>query len=140
MDLKETFQAFRRQWILTTALLLITLIITLSAAIKLPSSYKASVTVALLNSATSSQAIGGGNPYLSFDESLVETANVLVIEVGNQQTAAALNRQGYTASVQATVLSENPENEEPFIQISVSGKNADSVERTVQGVTATPFL
>ena len=65
MDLKETFKAFRRQWILTAALLLLTLIITLGSAIKLPATYKAAVTVALLNSASSSQAIGGGNPYLA---------------------------------------------------------------------------
>ena len=136
MDLKETFKAFRRQWILTAALLLLTLIITLGSAIKLPATYKAAVTVALLNSASSSQAIGGGNPYLAFDESLVETANLLVIEVSNQQTTAALHRQGYTASFQAAVLSENPENEEPFIQVSVTGKNAGGVEQTVHGVTA----
>ena len=78
--------------------------------------------MALLNSATSSQTIGGGNPYLSFDESLVETANVLVIEVSNQRTTAALHRQRYTASFQAAVLSENPENEEPFIQVTVPAR------------------
>lgn len=136
MDLRETFQVFRRQWILTSALLLLTLIITAVSALTLHSSYQASATVALLNSATSSQTIGGGNPYLSFDDSLVETANVLVIEASSQQTAAQLRRQGYTASFQATVLAENPETEEPFVQISVSGSSADSVERTVRGVTA----
>jgi hypothetical protein len=66
----------------------------------------------------------------------VEAANVLVIEVSNQQTTATLHSQGYTASFQATVLAENPENEEPFIQVSVTGKNAGGVEQTVHGVTA----
>src|ERR1700733_3873715 len=136
MDLRETFQVFRRQWILTFALLLLTLIITLVTAITLPPSYRASVTMALLNSDASSRAIGGGNPYLSFDDSLVETANVLVIEVSDQQTAAMLRQQGYTASFQATVLSENPENEEPFIAVAVTGSSAAGVERAVHGVTA----
>jgi capsular polysaccharide biosynthesis protein len=137
MNLRESLSVFWRRWILTSVLLLITLIVCLISAFKLPASYKATVTVALLNSATSAQANGGGtNPYLSFTSSLVETANVLAIQLGSQQTTAALQSQGYTASLQATVLSENAENEEPFIQVVVSGRSAASVEQTVHGVTA----
>jgi hypothetical protein len=137
MNLRESLRVFGRHWILTSVLLLLTLIVCLISALRLPASYKATVTVALLNSATSSQANGGGtNPYLSFTASLVETANVLAIQLGSQQAAAALQSQGYTGSLQATVLSENAENEEPFIQVSISGSSAASVERTVHGVTA----
>jgi hypothetical protein len=137
MNLRESLRVFLRHWILTSVLLLLTLIICAFSALRLPASYKASVTVALLNSATSSEANGGGaNPYLSFTTSLVETANVLAIQLGSQQAAAALQSQGYTASLEATVLSENAENEEPFIQVSISGRSAAAVEGTVHGVTA----
>src|ERR1700733_5498791 len=136
MDLREPFRVFLRHRILTSVLLLLTLILTAASTVILPASYKASATVTLLNSPTSSQAIADGNPYLSFDPSLVEAANVLVIEITNEQNTAALNLQGDTASFQAVVLSENPENEEPFIQVSVSGGNADNVEQTLHGVIA----
>lgn len=133
MDLRKSFRALWRHRIATFAILFLALASTLGAAIKLPWSYKASTTVILLDSSKSSAADASGNPYLSFNTSLVQTANVLAIELGSPQVTEALQAQNYTAAYQAQVLSENPENEEPFIQISVGGSNANTVENTLHG-------
>jgi hypothetical protein len=135
MDLRESLRVFRQHWFLTSVLLLLTVAVSSLFAITLPVSYSASSTVALLNSPASSQTIGGGNPYLSFDASLVETANLIVIQLGSQENMSSLQSQGDTASFEATVLAQNPETEEPFIQIEVSGKNKGMVTRTLQAVT-----
>ncbi len=136
MDLSNSFGVLWRRKGLTSLLLLLTLAGAAGVAVLLPWTYKASVTETLLNSKQSSDALGGGNPYLAFDSAMVEMANVLTLKLSDSQNTLALQQQGDTASFQAQVLSENAQNEEPFIQISVSGKSKDVVAQTLQGVTA----
>jgi hypothetical protein len=136
MDFSNSLGVLWRRKGLTFLLLLLTLAGAAGVGVLLPWTYKESVTETLLNSQQSSQSLGGGNPYLSFDAAMVEMANVLTLKLANVQTTNALAQQGDTASYQAQVLSENAQNEEPFIQISVSGKSAANVAQTLQGVTA----
>jgi hypothetical protein len=117
-------------------LLILTLLGAAGAGAKLPWTYNASITEDLLNSKQSSATLGGGNPYLSFDSAMVDMANLLAIKVANDANTLALQQEGYTASFQAQVLAENPETEEPFIQISVKGRHKEVVARTLQGVSA----
>lgn len=121
---------------LTFALLVLTLLGVGAVAYILPWTYKASITETLLDSKQSSEVLGGGNPYLSFNSPMVEMANLLTLELTNTANAAVLQKEGDTASFQAQVLSENPESEEPFIQIAISGKNEEAVSQTLQGVAA----
>lgn len=136
IDLTDTLNVLWRRKGLTFALLLLTLIGVAGAAVKLPWTYKASDTETLLNSESSSQTIGGGNPYLSYDSALLDVANVLALKLTDNQNTLALQQQGDTASFQAQVLTENEENEEPFIQISVSGSSKAAVAQTLQGTVA----
>lgn len=136
MDFREAIHVMRQHWIVTCAILLLTLVGTMGAALELPWSYKASATVILLDSSASSNASSDGNPYLSFDTSLVQIANILTIELGAPQAAQALQAENDTASYQMQVLSQNQDNEEPFIQVSVSGSNTSTVKNTLSGVTA----
>jgi hypothetical protein len=136
MDFGNSFGVLWRRKGLTSLLLLLTLAGAAGVAVLLPWTYKASVTETLINSKQSSDALGGGNPYLSFDSAMVEMANVLTLKLSDAQTTSALEQQGDTASFTPMVLSENAQNEEPFIQISVSGKSKDVVAQTLQGVTA----
>jgi capsular polysaccharide biosynthesis protein len=136
MDFDGSFGVLWRRKGLTFALLILTLVGTGFAGIILPWRYNASITETLLNSEGSSKTLGGGNPYLSFDSSMVDMANILALRLTNDTNTLALQQNGYTASFQAQVLSENPETEEPFIQISVEGDNKEAVARTLQGVTA----
>jgi hypothetical protein len=136
MDFSNSLGVLWRRKGLTFLLLLLTLAGAVGVGALLPWTYKESVTETLLNSQQSSQSLGGGNPYLSFDAAMVEMANVLTLKLADAQTTNALAQQGDTASYQAQVLSENAQNEEPFIQISVSGKSSANVAQTLQGVTA----
>jgi hypothetical protein len=135
MDFGGSFGVLWRRKGLTLALLMLTLLVAVCAGVILPWKYNASVTETLLNSESSSQTLGGGNPYLSFDAAMVDMANLLAMKLTDNANTLALQQNGYTASFQAQVLSENPENEEPFIQITVNGSNKQAVASTLQGIT-----
>lgn len=135
MDFDGSFGVLWQRKGLTTALLILTLLGVVCAGVMLPSRYNASITVTLLNSASSSKTLGDGNPYLSFDSAMVDMANFLALKLPDDVNTSALQQKGSTASFQAQVLSENAETEEPFIQISVEGGNKETVVRTLQEVT-----
>lgn len=132
----NSFSVLWRRKGLAFTLLILTLLGAVGAGIMLPWTYNASITETLLDSKQSSEALGGGNPYLSFNSPMVEMANLLAMKLTSSANTLALQENGYTASFQTQVLSETPENEEPFIQISVSGSNQEVVARTLQGVAA----
>jgi hypothetical protein len=136
MDSGGSFGILWRRKGLTLALLMLTLLGAAGAGIKLPLKYNASITATLLNSKKSSETLGDGNPYLSFDSAMVDMANLLALKLTSDANTLALQQNGYTASFQAQVLSENDENEEPFIQVSVEGDGKETVGRTLQGVAA----
>jgi len=133
MDSNGSLGVLWRRKGLTFTLLILTLLGAACAFVILPWKYNASITETLLNSEQSSKTLGGGNPYLSFDSAMVDMANLLAVQLTNNANVLALQQNGYTASFQAQVLSENPETEEPFIQISVSGRKEESVAQTLQG-------
>jgi hypothetical protein len=136
MDFGGSFGILWRRKGFTLALLMLTLLGAAYAGIRLPLKYNASITVTLLNSKESSNTLGDGNPYLSFDPAMVDMANLLALKLTSDSNSLALQQSGYAASFQAQVLSENPENEEPFIQVSVEGDSKEAVALTLQGVAA----
>lgn len=136
MNFGGSFGILWRRKGLTLSLLLLTLLGAACAGVILPWKYSASITETLLNSESSSETLGGGNPYLSFDAAMVDMANLLAVKLTSNANTLILQQNGYTASFQAQVLSENPENEEPFIQITVDGSSKETVSQTLQGVTA----
>jgi hypothetical protein len=131
MEVMETFQVLRRRRLLSSVLLLLTVAGTAGAAVKLPWTYQSVAQTVLLNSNTASKA-SGGNPYLAFDPSLTQTANVLCLELMDPRTAHALASEGYSAGYQVVV---NSVTGGPVIQITVTGSNAGTVEHTLSGVT-----
>lgn len=136
MDFGGSFGVLWRRKGLTVTLLILTLLVSACAGVILPWKYSASITETLLDSESSSETLGGGNPYLSFNAAMVDMANLLAMKLTSDANTLALQQNGYTASFQAQVLSENPQNEEPFIQVTVDGSNKEAVTRTLQGVTA----
>jgi hypothetical protein len=137
MNFSDSFSVLWRRKGLTLGLLILTLLGVGCAGIIVPWTYKASITATLLNSKYASLAIGGGNPYLSFNSSMVETANLLAEQLTSSDNLLGLQQNGDDASFQAQVLSENAENELPFVQISVSGSSQAVVAQTLKGVSAT---
>lgn len=116
MDLMGSFRVLRRRWILASALLLLTLLGTAAAAIKLPWSYQAMGTVVLLNSKHAS-ASTDNNPMLAFDSSLASTAEVLSLAVMAPHTIRELQAHGYPNDYQVAVSSATGG---PIMQVTVT--------------------
>ena len=131
MDLIESFRILRKRWILTSTLLLLTLVGTAAAAVKLPWTYQSVATMVLLNSKTGS-APSGGNPFLAFDPSLSQAAEVVSLEVADPSTALALRARGYPNGYQVVISSVTGG---PVLQTTVTGSNKNTVEHTLYGVT-----
>jgi hypothetical protein len=130
MDLMESFRTLRRQWILASMLLLLTLAGTAAAAVKLPWAYQAVGTTVLLNSKNASAA-SLGNPLLAFEASLSSAAEVLSLALMSPHTAQALHARGYYAAYSVAISSVTGG---PILQVTVTGSNKTSVENTLHGV------
>lgn len=130
MDLMESLRALRRQWILTSVLLMVTFAGTAGALAKLPWAYQSQATTVLLNSKSASASVGG-NPYLAFADSLTLAADVVSLEVMDPRTADALQASGYPDSYQVVVSTLYGG---PILQITVTGSKKSTVEHTLYGV------
>lgn len=130
MDLFESFGALRRQWILASMLLLLTLLGTAAAAVKLPWTYQSVGTTVLLNSKSASAA-ALDNPLLAFDPSLASAAEVLSLALMSPRTAQSLHAAGYPDAYDVALSSDTGG---PILQITVTGSNKGTVESTLHGV------
>lgn len=133
----DAFRTWRRRWVLTSFMLLLALVGTTAAVLKAPRVYQATATVVLLTSHNASKATGGGNPYLSFTDSLSTTASVITSEVTDPQSASNLKMRGYAESYQVvsqSALSNITQLPAPFLLITVTGNNGWLVEHTLHGV------
>jgi hypothetical protein len=142
MNLVKMFSIWRKRWILTSLVLLVAFAACGYAAVKLPRIYQANSTVVLVPSVRASKALGEGNPYLSFSDSLSTTADVVATEVAAPQTEHELAAQGFGA--QYTAVSESTTGQAvasgsvlpgPFVAVAVTGSSRSSVEHTLYGVT-----
>jgi hypothetical protein len=134
---------WRKRWILTILVLLIAFTASGFAVVNLPRTYQADFTGVLVPSVRASKVLGEGNPYLSYDDSLSTAADVVATEVAGPQAEQDLAAKGFTA--QYTVVSESTTGQAvasgsvlpgPFVAVTVTGKNRNSVEHTLYGVAA----
>lgn len=132
MDLVASMRTLRRRWILTSALLLLTLVGTAFLWVKKPGPYQAESMVALIPSHQSS-IVNGNNPYLSFGGSENIAGDIVLRQMMAPQTAAALANRGYGDSYE---IVDDPTTSGPILDITVTGSNQSQVEATLQGVTA----
>ncbi len=131
MDLMASLRALRRQWILTSFLVLLTFAGAVAAWVKLPGPYTTESIVVLLPSVQSSK-INGNNPYLSFDGSLSIAGDVVSREVSAPKMVQELANRGYPSSFQ---IADDPTTSGPILDITVTGKSKSQVETTLRGVT-----
>jgi hypothetical protein len=134
---------WRRQWILTTLMILLALLGSYAAYSKLPRTYQAKATVVFLASHKYAQQYGAGNLYLSFNNSLSTTADVVSGEMTNSQVVLSLAERGfgepYTVESESTssqVVSSGTTLPGPFALVTVTGGNRGAVEQTLHGVTS----
>jgi hypothetical protein len=144
MNLAEMLRIWRRRRILTALALLAALAGCALAVTHLPRAYQAKCTVILVPSPRASRALGEGNPYLSFTESLSTAADVMATELTAPATVRLLAARGFTESYTAvpestttqTVAASGSVLPGPFVLVTVNGSNPQAVERTLYGVTA----
>jgi hypothetical protein len=124
--------SLRRQWILATLLLLLTLAATVFGFLKLPLTYQSHSSVVMLPPKSVAKSYGD-NPYLAFSSNLNIFADVVRYETMNAATANSLVAQGYTSSY---LVSDATDTGGPVLDIVVTGHNKASVTRTLYGVTS----
>lgn len=130
MDIRETLLILRRRWYVTGPLLLLT--VAASAALAARSGpYQSESQVVLLPSAQSAK-VAGGNPYMSFDDSVTLTADLLRRQLTSPQLVQSLGKNGYRSSYQVV---DDPLTAGPVLDITVTGSSKSSVEHTLAGVT-----
>jgi polysaccharide biosynthesis protein PslJ len=142
MNMLDVLRIWRRRWILTTLALLVAFAGCGLAATALPRTYQASSTVVLVPSARAAKALGAGNPYLSFTSSISTAADILAAELTTPATARDLAGKGFTepysAVAESTVTQATASGSVlpgPFVVITVTGGDSESVLRTLSGVT-----
>lgn len=134
MDQTNSLRTGRTHWLLTGALLLLTLIGAVAMVIKLPRTYQSESSVVLLASRTASEP-NGNNPYLSFSPSLTLTADIVSRELMAPTTAQNLAANGFPDSYAVTLATYAANTTGSVLLVAVTGTDKASVERTLYGVT-----
>lgn len=124
-------KAIRRRWILACVLFLFTLTATAAALFKLPWTYQSAASVVFLASRNTAK-LAGGNPYLAFNSTLNQTADVVRYEMMDVRTANFLAAHGYSG---VYMISDAIDTPGPVLNITVTGPNKAVVEHTLYGVT-----
>lgn len=133
MDLGASLNIWRKWWLLTTALLILTLV-GASAMLMDLRTYQASSSVILLASPTDSKA-NGGNPYLSFNPSLTLAADAVSREVTAPRAEQALAARGFRDSYTVALAPYTTNTTGSVLLATVTGSNSAAVERMLQAVT-----
>jgi capsular polysaccharide biosynthesis protein len=143
MNVLDLIRIWQRRWILTTLALLVALGGCGLTAKTLPRTYQASSTIVLVPSTKAAKALGQGNPYLSFTNSISTAADIVAGELTTPAIERGLAAAGFTepyTAVAETTLTQAAASGSvlpgPFIVITVTGGDPESVQRTLSGVTA----
>lgn len=123
--------SLRKRWVLTCALLLLTLVAGGAAWKKLPPTYQSTSSIVFLVPQSTYKSYGN-NPYLAFNSTLNQTADVVRYETNDVRTANSLKAQGYTSSY---LVTDAIDTSGPVLVVTVTGHNAAQVEHTLHGVT-----
>jgi hypothetical protein len=133
MDLGTSLRIWRRWWILSLVLFLLT-VTGASATLLRSRSYQASSTVILLASRSAAK-LNGGNPYLSFNPSLTLAADAVSREVAAPQTAAALAGRGFRDAYTVALAPYTTNTTGSVLVVTVTGNSKVAVERMMHAVT-----
>ncbi len=126
MDLAEILRVLRSRWYIVLPMMLLTGGLAVLANIYVPTKYESQSTISLLSAerATTNVTKGNANPFLTFDSSLVATADFLSRSLTSNESKAELAALGvkdeYTAG-----LADNAQG--PFITLTVTGTNPKQV-------------
>jgi hypothetical protein len=128
----ELLSSLRRNWILASLLLLLTVAGTVIAFSKISLTYQAQSSVVLLAPESAAKTYGG-NPYLAFNSTLNQTGDVVRYEANDVRTVDALAKQGYTSTY---LVADAQDTAGPVLIVTVTGTSQAEVEHTLYGVTS----
>lgn len=119
MSLAEMGRVIRRRWYVLLPLLLLAALLTAGVDKSIPRQYQSTGMMSLLASQQSikgtSTVPGTGNPFLSFDSSLNDTADFLVRRLASTDASQQLAGEGVGSYAAVLAASEGP-----FIQLTVT--------------------
>ena len=132
MDVSGALHTLRKHWILTSVLVLLTLIAAMGAWTKISGPYQLTSQVVFLASEQTSKP-NGNNPYLSFDDTLSTTADIVRRQVLDPRIVAALAARGFNDTYD---IEDDPLGIGPVLDISATGPTKAGVMATQAAVTA----
>jgi len=132
MDVSGALHTLRKHWILTSVLVLLTLIAAFEAWVKIPGPYQSESQVVFLASQQVSK-LNGNNPYLSFDDTLSTTADIVRRQVLDPRIVAALAARGFK---DAYDIEDDPLGIGPVLDVTATGPTKAGVMATQAAVTA----
>ena len=121
MQFGEMFRVLRRRWFISVPVLLLTIVASVGAYLKLPPTYQTNAELTLIASKTLSSYPGNGdNPYLSLG-TLVPMTGILISELSSHQAEQDLAQLGVVDSLSVAVPAYDPG---PFLTLTLSGKDS----------------
>jgi hypothetical protein len=132
MDVSGALHTLRKHWILTSALILLTLVAAFEAWVKIPGPYQSSSQVVFLASPQTSKS-NGNNPYLSFDDTLTTTADIVRREVLDPRVQAELAARGFKDTYD---VQNDPLGIGPILDVTATGPTKVGVMTTQAAATA----
>lgn len=122
MDLGELFRVIRRRWYVFFPMVILAAGLGAGAYVAVPSEFESYSTVSLLSSPkqTAAGTNGNDNPFLTFDSSLIATADFLGRTLTSTDTQEELKTRGVTEEY-TVGLAENAQG--PFLTITVTGSD-----------------
>ena len=132
MDVSGALHTLRKHWILTSVLVLLTLVAAMGAWTKISGPYQSSSQVVFLASEQTSKP-NGNNPYLSFDDTLSTTADIVRRQVLDPRIVTALAARGFTDTYD---VQDDPLGIGPVLDVTATGPTKAGVMATQAAVTA----
>jgi hypothetical protein len=134
MDLGEILRVMRDRWYVVVPMLMLAIGLGAAAVFVVPNTYQSYSTVSLLSSPISTTVAtqGNDNPFLTFDASLVATADFLGRSLQSTDAAKQLKDLGVTEKY-TVALADGAQG--PFITFTVTGNDETHVLRSTGTLT-----
>jgi hypothetical protein len=127
----ELLSILRRRWILACSLFVLTLVGVAFEFVRVPWTYQSMSSVVFLAPTNVAKSYGA-NPYLAFNATLNQTADVVRYEVNDARTANALIARGDTSTY---LVTDAVDTAGPVLIVTVTGSSKAGVESTLAAVT-----
>jgi hypothetical protein len=125
-----TMQILGKRRKLAATFLILAIIATATALVKLPWTYESTANVLLLPPSNLAKTYGG-NAYLAFSPAINELGDAIRYEATDADVSGSLAAAGYT---QGYTVTDAVDTSAPVLLITVTGSSAGAVERTLTGV------